>query len=107
MTFAPSSLTGGDRSRDNRSPTESHDILTALPRHSATRCITGTVALAAALLASAHPALADFRLCNNTGSRVGVSLGYKDAEGWTRRLVERVGAILRNPATRRAGCALL
>jgi uncharacterized membrane protein len=57
--------------------------LTALPRHSATRCITGTVALAAALLASAHPALADFRLCNNTGSRVGVSLGYKDAEGWT------------------------
>src|SRR5579864_1143218 len=41
-------------------------------------------ALAAALLAvSAHPAKADFRLCNNTGSRVGVSLGYKDAEGWT------------------------
>ena len=26
---------------------------------------------------------ADFRLCNNTGSRVGVALGYKDAEGWT------------------------
>jgi uncharacterized membrane protein len=42
------------------------------------------VALAASLLAaSAPPALADFRLCNNTGSRVGVSLGYKDAEGWT------------------------
>ena len=58
--------------------------MTALPRHPATRCITGTVALIAALLtASAHPALADFRLCNNTGSRVGVSLGYKDAEGWT------------------------
>ena len=29
------------------------------------------------------PANADFRLCNNTGSRVGVALGYKDAEGWT------------------------
>ena len=29
------------------------------------------------------PAMADFRLCNNTGSRVGVALGYKDAEGWT------------------------
>ena len=58
--------------------------MTPLPRHSATRCITGTVTLAAALLtASAHPALADFRLCNNTGSRVGVSIGYKDAEGWT------------------------
>jgi uncharacterized membrane protein len=57
--------------------------LTALPRQSATHCFTGTVALTAALLASAHPAMADFRLCNNTGSRVGVSLGYKDAEGWT------------------------
>ena len=31
----------------------------------------------------AGPAAADFRLCNNTGSRVGVALGYKDAEGWT------------------------
>jgi uncharacterized membrane protein len=58
--------------------------LTALPCSSATRCITGSAALAASLLAfSAHPAFADFRLCNNTGSRVGVSLGYKDAEGWT------------------------
>ena len=31
----------------------------------------------------ATPAAADFRLCNNTGSRVGVAVGYKDAEGWT------------------------
>ena len=31
----------------------------------------------------AAPALADFRLCNNTSSRVGIALGYKDAEGWT------------------------
>src|SRR3954470_15897054 len=29
------------------------------------------------------PAAADFRLCNNTASRVGTALGYKDAEGWT------------------------
>jgi uncharacterized membrane protein len=29
------------------------------------------------------PAKADFRLCNNTSSRVGIALGYKDAEGWT------------------------
>src|SRR6201747_497015 len=28
-------------------------------------------------------ATADFRLCNNTSSRVGIALGYKDAEGWT------------------------
>ena len=31
----------------------------------------------------AAPAAADFRLCNNTSSRVGIALGYKDAEGWT------------------------
>jgi uncharacterized membrane protein len=35
------------------------------------------------LLLTVTPARADFRLCNNTGSRVGVSIGYKDAEGWT------------------------
>jgi uncharacterized membrane protein len=35
------------------------------------------------LAVTAIPAHADFRLCNNTGSRVGVALGYKDAEGWT------------------------
>jgi uncharacterized membrane protein len=32
---------------------------------------------------AATPARADFRLCNNTSSRVGIALGYKDAEGWT------------------------
>src|SRR5665213_612254 len=30
-----------------------------------------------------NSAAADFRLCNNTSSRVGIALGYKDAEGWT------------------------
>jgi len=39
------------------------------------------IALAFAALSS--PAAADFRLCNNTGSRVGIAIGYKDAEGWT------------------------
>src|ERR1700747_3488454 len=38
--------------------------------------------LAATCLWNASPA-ADFRLCNNTSSRVGIALGYKDAEGWT------------------------
>ena len=28
-------------------------------------------------------ALADFRVCNRTESRVGVALGYKDSEHWT------------------------
>jgi uncharacterized membrane protein len=35
------------------------------------------------LAASATPAAADFTLCNNTNSRVGVAIGYKDADGWT------------------------
>jgi uncharacterized membrane protein len=30
----------------------------------------------------ASPARADFHMCNNTGSRVGVAVGYKDSEGW-------------------------
>jgi uncharacterized membrane protein len=30
------------------------------------------------------PAHADFHICNNSGSRVGVAIGYKDADGqWT------------------------
>jgi uncharacterized membrane protein len=38
---------------------------------------------ASALAASTSPAAADFRLCNNTASRVGIAIGYKDADGWT------------------------
>jgi uncharacterized membrane protein len=41
------------------------------------------LAVAAPALACASPAAADFRLCNNTGSRVGIAIGYKDSEGWT------------------------
>lgn len=36
-----------------------------------------------AITAFAQPAAADFRLCNNTGSRVGIAIGYKDSDGWT------------------------
>src|ERR1700755_2145461 len=35
------------------------------------------------LAAGNGSARADFRLCNDTASRVGIALGYKDAEGWT------------------------
>src|SRR5438105_14370022 len=41
-----------------------------------------TLALAVMCLWNS-PAAADFRLCNNTSSRVGIALGHKDAEGWT------------------------
>lgn len=62
--------------------------MTALPSLPARRTVFRRFAcvLAPALflvLVSALPAKADFRLCNNTGSRVGVAIGYKDAEGWT------------------------
>lgn len=41
------------------------------------------VLVVALLCLCSSPAAADFRLCNNTSSRVGIALGYKDAEGWT------------------------
>ncbi len=60
--------------------------MTALTLNAATRRLCrplASLAGAGLLLALWNvPALADFRLCNNTGSRVGVALGYKDSEGW-------------------------
>ncbi len=56
--------------------------MTLLPPIASRRRIP-VFAATAALLLSAPPAFADFRLCNNTGSRAGIALGYKDAEGWT------------------------
>lgn len=38
---------------------------------------------AGVVCAVAAPALADFRLCNRTESRVGVSIGYKDQGAWS------------------------
>lgn len=35
-----------------------------------------------AALCSPSPALADLRLCNMTTSRIGIALGYRDAQGW-------------------------
>lgn len=49
----------------------------------AVSALLASAIVAAALFASARPAAADFRLCNNTSSRVGIAVGYKDAEGWT------------------------
>ncbi len=43
----------------------------------------GATLLAGPMTITAEPAAADFRLCNNTGSRVGIALGYKENEGWT------------------------
>ena len=62
-------------------------LVTELPFIAARRRISrilGRAAVPALLLAIlTQAAKADFRLCNNTGSRVGVAIGYKDNEGWT------------------------
>ena len=68
-------------------PYRNRRLVNALPFITARRCTTFIFArctvLAVALLAGmAVPALADFRICNNTGSKVGVAIGYKDTEGW-------------------------
>lgn len=42
----------------------------------------GVGILIAAAIGS-NPAQADLRLCNLTGSRIGIALGYRDAQGWT------------------------
>ena len=61
--------------------------MTALPLIASRRRLCHILACAAVptllMVVSAQPAKADFRLCNNTGSRVGVAIGYKDNEGWT------------------------
>ncbi len=41
------------------------------------------LATLAGLSTGVRPAAADFRLCNNTTSRIGVAIGYKAAQGWT------------------------
>lgn len=44
--------------------------------------IVAALTLWAVSAATTTPAAADFRLCNNTGGRVGVAIGYKDNDGW-------------------------
>ena len=66
---------------------EPSTIVTVLPFIAARRrilnALAGTALFVLLLAGTAYPAKADFRLCNNTGSRVGVAIGYKDNEGWT------------------------
>jgi uncharacterized membrane protein len=38
--------------------------------------------VAAGLASLAAPARADLRMCNTTGSRIGVAIGFRDAQGW-------------------------
>jgi uncharacterized membrane protein len=45
--------------------------------------LASSIAALPLIISSSGPAAADFRLCNNTPSRVGIAIGYKDADGWT------------------------
>ncbi len=45
--------------------------------------LSGATLVLVAFAWSGSPAMADFRLCNNTGNRVGIAIGYKENEGWT------------------------
>ena len=47
------------------------------------RALAGAMLIMTAVALTAEPAKADFRLCNNTGNRVGIAIGYKENEGWT------------------------
>jgi uncharacterized membrane protein len=51
-------------------------------RHMACLPLVG-ILLLLAFAAAPDPAFADFRICNNTGSRVGIALGYKNRDTWT------------------------
>src|SRR6201991_2459884 len=53
------------------------------PRMAAVRAGFFGGMIAGAVVLQVDVAAADFRICNNTGSRVGVALGYKDSEQWT------------------------
>ena len=46
------------------------------------RTLAAVLGAAALLGFAGTPALADLKLCNNTSSRVGVAIGYKDKDGW-------------------------
>jgi uncharacterized membrane protein len=47
------------------------------------RVCFGSALVAAAVTLVPTAASADFRLCNNTTSRVGIAVGYKENEGWS------------------------
>src|SRR2546423_5231248 len=53
------------------------------PRKRAYPALVIAVLVASVSLLTSETAAADFRLCNNTTSRVGIALGYKENESWT------------------------
>jgi uncharacterized membrane protein len=64
-------------------PTTSVELPRCRPGTWGGRVLVSAAVLAAVATLDAAPAAADFRLCNNTTSRVGIAVGYKENEGWT------------------------
>ena len=58
----------------------SADVIRASRRTGRGRIAAGLAV--AALAWQPHPARADLRLCNQTNSKVGVTVGYRDLQGW-------------------------
>src|SRR3979409_42000 len=82
MIYAPSSLTDRDPFRQSHpSGMKLRSTRTRWLRTAQRICASAVLACAAATM-SVLPATADFRVCNNTSSRVGVAIGYKDKDGW-------------------------
>ena len=53
-----------------------------MPARSFPACLLPVAALLVAALCASQTARADFRLCNNAGTRVSISLAYTDGQGW-------------------------
>ena len=52
-------------------------------RAAVSRALFAAMAVLIACVFMGGPARADFRLCNNTSSKVGIAIGYKENESWT------------------------
>ena len=80
-------LTAPNGLREIRPPGTMKDRRTTMSLHQVPCCrLTGAFlggALAGSIVLAPEPAAADFRLCNNTTSRVGISMGYKENDGWS------------------------
>jgi uncharacterized membrane protein len=63
-----------------RGTTQHGCVLRGIPRVG--RGLAAGALLALVVSARSDPAAADFRLCNNTTSRVGIAVGYKENESW-------------------------
>src|SRR5262245_2207808 len=102
---AISGATGGRAAMANRGTERRVRVLPWIPRSSGLGVAAG-IGCALAVMAQSDPAAADFRLCNNTTSRVGIAVGYKEndtwaTEGWWNLNARSCETLLRGPLVAR------